>query len=101
MRRLFFLLCLWVYYPSFAQVEKIDSLRSLLPALEDSVFINSYLQIGAFYRRVNVDSMFYFGKQAHDLSVKLNYKKGEAKADLILGISEWKRGNLRAGLDLC
>jgi tetratricopeptide (TPR) repeat protein len=101
MRRLLFLLGPWAFYPSFAQVERIDSLRSILPAFEDSALVNSYLQIGALYRRLNVDSMFYFGKKAYELSVKLKYKKGEAKSNLILGISQWKRGNLTAGLDLC
>ena len=101
MRRLLFLVCLWISCPVFAQVEKIDSLRFLLPVLEDSALINSYLKLGLLYRRVNVDSMFYFSNRAHELSVKFNYKKGEAKADLIMGISQWKRGNLVAGLDLC
>ncbi len=45
--------------------------------------------------------MFYFSKRAHELSLKLKYKKGEAKSNLIMGISQWKRGNLAAGLELC
>lgn len=45
--------------------------------------------------------MYFFSGLAHDLSVKLNYKRGEAKSNLILGISQWKRGNLTAGLELC
>ncbi len=95
------MLCLWACYPSFAQVEKIDSLRAILPTFRDTALVNTYLQIGLLYRRVNVDSMFFFSGLAHELSVNLNYKRGEAKSNLILGISQWKRGHLAAGLELC
>src|SRR5437879_11742647 len=101
MRRLLFLLCLWACYPSFAQVEKIDSIRSLLPVLRDTSLINSYLNIAVLYRRVSGDSMYYYGHKAHDLSVKLNYIKGEARSNSIIGFSELKRCNLLAGLNLC
>jgi Tfp pilus assembly protein PilF len=102
-RIVFLLLSIGSFFASAqVHVHVIDSLRlASVQANSDTVRINLYLQISTHYRRVNLDSMYYFASKARDLSLKINYKRGNAYGHLLMGMSEWRRGNLMPALDLC
>ena len=63
---------------SFAQREKIDSLKNVLPALKDSERIDCLNAISHAYIWVETDSARLFATQALDEAVTLNYIKGMA-----------------------
>jgi len=101
MRWLLILLVLPGCNSAISQVNKIDSLQFAAAKASDTTRINIYLEIATLYRRGNLDSMFQFANRALKLSAKRGYKKGEAQANLLMGISKWKEGDLLAGMDLC
>jgi tetratricopeptide (TPR) repeat protein len=90
------------FYPAFAQQHKIDSLRStLVNVAVDTTRVGSYLQLATLYRRINFDSVYYFGSEAKELSQRLKYKRGEAGGYLMMGVSHLRRGDLLEAMDLC
>lgn len=100
MRWFLFAIGLCLCYTASGQAEKIDSLKSTLPSSNDTTRINSLLEIATLYRRVSLDSMFAVAQRALQLSVKKINKRGEAKATLLVSISEWRRGHMGEGLRL-
>lgn len=66
---------------------KIDSLLiELQKSKEDTNKVNLLISISYDYSKFNVDEGLKFGQQSLDLSQKLKWKKGEARAFNILGI---------------
>jgi tetratricopeptide (TPR) repeat protein len=101
-RFLLFLILLVGFCAAIAQQTKIDSLRVYaLQDSQDSTRINTYLEIASLYRRVNFDSMFYYGSLAHKLSIIHNDKRAEAESSILMGLSHIRRGNLTEGLKIC
>jgi len=102
MRKLLWIAILLGFPPVFAQRSQVDSLRAALQnAPRDTALANLYLELAVHYRRLNFDSIYYFGARAHELSRDLRYTKGEALGNLMMGISQLRRGDLRDPMDLC
>jgi tetratricopeptide (TPR) repeat protein len=90
------------FYPAFAQQQKIDSLRStLVNMVVDTTRVDTYLELAVLYRRINFDSVYYFGSEAKELSQRLKYKKGEAGGFLMMGVSHLRKGDLLEAMELC
>lgn len=75
-------------YTAHAEPVKADSLRKQLLSYTkaDTQKVNLYLALAEQYTQVNADTMFHLGKQALELSQKLNYHKGIANATERIGI---------------
>jgi len=102
MKRGFALLVLLGCYPLLAQSIQQDSLRNTLTQTSmDTSQVESYLKRASELRRINFDSMYFFGAEALRLSQALHYKKGEAAANLLMGISQLRRGELQDAMALC
>jgi tetratricopeptide (TPR) repeat protein len=102
MWKVFCIVILFGFTAAFAQQRKIDSLRSTLPnAAKDTTLVDTYLQLAILYKRINFDSVYYFGSEARKLSQNLEYKIGEAGGNLMMGVSRLRRGDLLEALDLC
>jgi tetratricopeptide (TPR) repeat protein len=97
-----FLFILTGFIPAFTQRNKIDSLRSTLArASNDTVRVNISVELARLYRRINFDSVYYFGMEARKLSQDINYKRGEAGGNLMMGIGRLRRGDLLDAMSLC
>jgi tetratricopeptide (TPR) repeat protein len=100
MRWLLILVGLCLCCAAYGQAKKIDSLKATLASSDDTTRIGSLIQIATLYRRINLDSMFSLAERAQQLSIKQNYKKGDARASLLMSTSELRRGRLSKGLTL-
>ena len=98
---LFFLLVFFIC-PLFAQREKIDSLKHILPELKDSARINCLNELSEAHVSHQTDSAKMFAQQALKEAEKINYKKGMAAAWVnrawAIGLSG---GDLRAMENYC
>ena len=102
MRKLLLVFVLFGFHPLLAQRGRIDSLRAVIFNVpEDTSRVDAYNQLASLYRRLNFDSMYYFGSKARELSLKLKYRSGEAQGNLMMGVGELRRGNLLDAMDLC
>ncbi|GAA4276760.1 tetratricopeptide repeat protein [Aquimarina mytili] len=80
--------------------EKIDSLRNKVQnyASEDTIKVNLLNNIGYEYWIVDANKSILFGSQALQLSEKLSYPKGIARANRVVGVAYWAQGNLTQAL---
>ncbi|WP_109299758.1 tetratricopeptide repeat protein [Aquimarina sp. AU474] len=80
--------------------KKIDSLHNKLQAytLEDTIKINLLNDIGYEYWIVEANESIRFGLQALQLSKRLSYPKGIARANRVVGVAYWAQGNLTQAL---
>lgn len=86
--RLFCLIFSFVFINiSVSQNGTEDSLKQVLKtAKDDTNKVNALTSlVGAIYQKGNVDTIILLTKQALQLSQKLSFKKGEARAQLFLG----------------
>ncbi|SFZ92835.1 Tetratricopeptide repeat-containing protein [Flaviramulus basaltis] len=74
---------------------KIDSLKTLLDnqVSKSEFYVDIVNDIGYQYWIVNSNESLKYGKRGLKLSDSLNYKKGQAKANRVLGVAYWTRGN--------
>lgn len=71
---------------SISQNQTIDSLQLLLKkSKEDTIRLNYLLELSYEYQNIHFDSANKYASAALDLSKKINYKKGKAKALYALG----------------
>ncbi|CAN5421653.1 hypothetical protein BH20BAC1_BH20BAC1_07550 [soil metagenome] len=63
-----------------AQRNKIDSLKRVLPALEDSARIDCLNSLSNIYNIINTDTAFFFAMQALKMSEKIGYVSGIGEA---------------------
>ena len=73
----------------------VDSLQSYLesnPQL-DTHRVNALNQLGFEYWIIDPSESEKFGTQAFELSKILDFKKGKAFAERVVGVSHWARGN--------
>jgi adenylate cyclase len=108
-KKIIFLPCFLILsaHFSFAQTEKIDSLRSVLKIADDDtnkVNILNTLSYELLYS--NTDTTIYLATQAKELAQQLNYPKGIASAYLRLGQAynnlgsyQQSQSNLTKGLE--
>ncbi|MFD2563148.1 tetratricopeptide repeat protein [Aquimarina rubra] len=87
---------------SFAtqKTQKIDSLRNKVQnyTLEDTIKVNLLNDIGYEYWIVDANESINFGSQALQLSEKLSFPKGIARANRVVGVAYWAQGNLTQAL---
>jgi two-component system, NtrC family, sensor kinase len=93
---------LWLpVYTQNVTVRDADKLKSeLSDATADSSRALIMTQLAEAYRDWIDDSTFYYGQKALELSRKINYLSGEAKALLALSYYFFNRGDLAQGLEL-
>lgn len=83
------------------QIQEISQELHKLSIIKDSVsLVNSLNRLGTLYGTRNTDSCFYYGIQAKRLATKLQYRKGQAEADLIIARAFYKRGLYAESLEL-
>ncbi len=84
---------------SFGQNPSIDSLQQVLLSYtqltkktfsDDTIAVNNYLAISAHYTAVKNDSSLIFSNAALELSQKIRWKEGEAKAECAIGLYSYK-----------
>ncbi len=64
---------------------RIDSLKRVIPSVKnDTVLIETYIEIGRLYQNVDTDSAFIYLKKSLDYSLKTNNLIGSAKANYYL-----------------
>ncbi len=85
----------------FANTQKIDSLRNQLNSHkeEDTIKVNLLNSIGFEYWIIDANESITFGKEALQLSEKLEYTPGLAKANRIIGVAYWAQGNQNKALE--
>ena len=77
----------------FAQREKIDSLKKILPSLHDSARVDCLNALASIYLNLQTDSAEFYTDDAYTSAVRLNYTKGIANALINSGITECCKGN--------
>ena len=92
------LLCLVNSIDSFAQ---IDSLEQLLPTLpENTQKVDVLNKLSHLYHNNDIQQTFAYANQAFELTNRLNYSKGKAKALHNLCIANSISGNIELALAL-
>lgn len=78
----------------------IDSLDQLLLryTAKDTIRANILNEAGYDYWVVDASKSERYGKEALELSEKLNFKPGVAMANRVIGVSHWARGNFYQAL---
>ena len=88
---LFIILNVGMSLQSLAQKQgqsRIDSLQALLPiAKEDTSKVNLLNDLSFTFYSINPDEGIYYGKQGLELAEKLNWKKGMARANNVIGVN--------------
>ena len=82
------------------KTKKLDSLRHRIEnyTLEDTIKVKLLNKIGYEYWIVDANESIHFGKQGLQLSEKLMYAKGIARANRVIGVAYWAQGNLTKAL---
>lgn len=98
-RRALYILLLCASLPLAGQND-VDSLRYILDNYKsvDTTRVNLLNQLGYEYWIVDPVKSDELGNQALTLSQRLDYKKGEAFANRVIGVAHWTRGNYELGL---
>lgn len=80
---------------SYAQTQKIDSLRNQLTSIvaESQQRVDLLNEAGYEYWIVNPEKSIEYGKEALNLSEELQYQQGRAKANRVIGVAFWAQGN--------
>lgn len=82
-----------------AQTKIIDSITTLLKTpLSDSIRVKAYGDLCWYYGAISLDSAFYYGNLALDLSKTTKNLKGEAQAYNDLGILLYKTSDFNGAL---
>ncbi|OOQ61696.1 tetratricopeptide repeat-containing sensor histidine kinase [Mucilaginibacter pedocola] len=84
---------------SRAQSPELFKLQSALPAITDSTrYVDALNRIAMLLYEKNVDSTFYYTRQARVIADRLNYAKGQADAQNNLGVFFDIKGNPQMAL---
>lgn len=83
---------------SFSQ-NQIDSLKTVLDNEDNRTenYVDILNHIGYSYWIVDSNASLKYGNDALSLSDSLNYKDGKARANRIIGVAHWARGNYLEG----
>ena len=94
-----FFLCLTLFIQAnsaIAQSEsEKDSLESLLPFANDLQRADILNGLANCLRSIDTAKAGNYARQANALAIKLNYCKGRASSEVLLGILEKNHGNLK------
>lgn len=95
---LFFFLCA---IPAYSQIQQINQELNKLSSIKDSVsIVNSLNRLGTFYRTRSADSSFHYGLKAKRIATNVNYRQGQADADLVIAHALFKRGLYAESLEI-
>lgn len=93
--RFIFSICVFLFATLCFPQHKIDSLKAILHSkdlpLESQIDILN--EIGYHYWIVDSKKSLKYGKKGLKLSDSLNYLKGKAKSNRVLGVAYWSQGN--------
>ncbi len=95
----YIILCLICCLPLRAQ-QDIDSIKFILDNYKsvDTVRVDLLNRIGFEYWIIDPVKSDEYGTQALALSQQLEYRRGEAFAQRVIGVADWTRGNYETGL---
>src|SRR6187549_403232 len=80
----------------YAQKPLRDSLRTVIQnSKPDSNQVNALYDLAFTYVNTAPDSAILYGMQSMELSTNLNYQKGIANADYVLGAGSFRKGDLK------
>ncbi|WPR77756.1 sensor histidine kinase [Algoriphagus sp. NG3] len=97
---LLFSLFLW-NTPAYSQIQQINKELHKLSSIKDSVsMVNSLNRLGTLYRTRNADSSFYYGIKAKRIATNVNYRQGQADADLVIAYALFRRGLYAESLEM-
>ncbi len=84
----------------FQKTNKIQNIHNELTRhkKEDSTKVNLLNTLGFEYWIVDTNKSIEFGTEALQLSEKLAYTPGQAKANRVIGVAYWAQGNLNKAL---
>ncbi len=102
MKKIFFLFFLSnLFNQAFSQHPEIDSLNKLLTnSKEDTITINSIIQLSVLYSSYDIDSTIMYAEKSMEMSRKLKYAAGEAKSMYCQGMAISYSGNDARALEL-
>ena len=81
------LLTLFTINNSYSQNSNQDSLREVIyMAGEDSVRVNTLIELANSYRRVDTDKLIKLALEAKDISIRIGYQKGLANSLKYIGL---------------
>ncbi len=84
---------------SYSQSLELKSLKATILHTKDSLqYVDALNRMAMLLYEKNVDSTFYYTKQAREISYRLNYPKGKADAMNNLGVFYDIKGNLQFAL---
>jgi len=96
---LFLLLLLFFKVFCNAQSRELTGLRALLAHSSDSLhYVDALNRMAMLLYEKNLDSTFYYARQAREIADRLGYSKGQADAQNNLGVFFDIKGNLQMGL---
>ncbi len=99
-RLLFLLFWVLIYLAGISQDRTADSLKKiLLTAKEDTVRVNTLLQLSKYYLDSSTEDAIRYSMQALELAQKLRYHPGRALALKNIGVAYYFQGNTPAALD--
>lgn len=81
--------------------ERVDSLeRQLRSAPRDTNRVNLLAELAQVYHSIDPQQAEQYGREALTLAQELNFPAGTAKARVVIGTSQWTRGNYERALKL-
>lgn len=96
-RILWYSLCLLLFSPfhSFAQRAAVDSLYNNLSQYgpKDTMRVRAFIQLAYAYNQIDPDSTQFFARKAQELSEQLQYIRGIALSQQVLGVAYSIQGN--------
>jgi len=83
----------------YAQSTELTGIRASLPHITDSSrYVDALNRMAMLLYEKNIDSTFFYTKQAREIAERLQYDKGEADALNNLGVTFDIKGNLQLAL---
>ncbi|SEK94552.1 Tetratricopeptide repeat-containing protein [Aquimarina amphilecti] len=84
----------------FQEKTKVDSLHNLINTndKENAKKVDLLNTIGFEYWIIDANESIHFGKEALQISKKIGYSKGKARANRIIGVAYWAQGHLNTAL---
>src|ERR1700744_4076992 len=96
---LLFLLILSVKFLCYAQSPELEKIKTELPQIKDSLrYTDALNRMAMLLYEKNIDSTFYYTRQARALAERLDYNKGKTDALNNLGVFFDIKGNLQLAL---
>jgi tetratricopeptide (TPR) repeat protein len=75
------------------ECSEIDSIKKLLPQLDDTSYVNTAIHLSNLYLRVKIDSAITYGENALKVSKRIHDRKFMSKSYFMLGVAFTNRAN--------